>query len=70
MWNTSRLNAEPHIDTWSWNQIPGKRHVEPERKDRRMRHGYRRFRSCMEYMGRAAMAFVATVLVLQLWSVL
>lgn len=68
MWDTARFDAEPAMDTWSFNQIPGKKPAESGRPDRRVRHGYRRFRNCMEYLGSASMAFVTTVMVLQIWS--
>lgn len=70
MWDTSRFNSEPAMDTWSWNQIPNGKRDDAPRPDRRVRHGYRLFRNCMEYLGSASMAFVATVLILHLWSVL
>jgi len=70
MWDTSRLDAEPRMDTATFNAIPGTKPAELEYVERRKRHGYRAFRTALDTAGWAAMGFVLVAALFRLLGVI
>ncbi len=68
MWDTSRFESEPAIDTWGWDNVPGNKRQEPGHADRRVRRAYRAYVSTMDSLGWAAFYLIAFGVVYRLWG--